>query len=521
VLPGLASAILMSAAPARAVEPPEAAPRPAVTIRLVGPDRQLDRFLALFQGAKAPSPAAALAGWKRAPAAVGPGALTKRGEAILALGNPAMVRELRTLDGTEVAIGFDDAGRARWSATVPADDGTFAALATALALSGGGVEEAIGPARVDRLGPPGSALMAQVGATVVAAGTRPDLRAALDRLPLEPPAPGPGLRFRLDPAALGTAGPQPRGRLAAALRALGCREIRGDAGLDGESLALIVTGRWPDRPAGGRPLDPAWLDWLPADRTFAAVALALDPRPEAWDAAFAAADRVDKADPARAHLAPLRSRLNLLALAAGVRPEADLWPHLLGVSAAVTAEPSGPVDGALVALHLDGEAAAVRVADRVLPRLAARLRLEAPEAPAPAPDGVRNFGQLAGRPLQSARRGATLLIGWGEPTLPAAFAAQAHPDRSIGNAFRSARGPLAPRRAGACWPGRLPGLPADSPLGFALGAAPPVLWSGGGDGPATRDEVRWTGLRGVIRRFLDRLPMDPPPDRSNTPPIPP
>jgi len=516
VFPGLASAILMSAAPARAVEPPEAAPRPAVTIRLVGPDRQLDRFLALFQGAKAPSPAAALAGWKRTPAAVGPGALTKRGEAIIALGNPAMVRELRTLDGTEVAIGFDDAGRARWSATVPADDGTFAALATALALSGGGAEEAIGPARVDRLGPPGSALMARVGATVIAAGTRPDLRAALDRLPLEPPAPGPGLRFRLDPAALGTAGPQPRGRLAAALRALGCREIRGDAGLDGESVALIVTGRWPDRPAGGRPLDPAWLDWFPTDRTLAAVALALDPRPEAWDAAFAAADRIEKADPARAHLAPLRSRLNLLALAAGVRPEADLWPHLLGVSAAATAEPSGPVDGVLVALHLDGEAAAVRFADRVLPRLAARFRLDARDADAPPdPAGTRRLGRFGGRPLAVARRGATVLVGWGDATLPAAFEAHDHHvSHRLGEVFRLTRGL---RRAGAFWPGRLPGLPADSPLGFALGVTP-VFWSGVGDGSATRDKVGWEGLRvGAIRRFLERLPMDPPPDQSNIP----
>ena len=509
--PGVAAAVILGAGPARADDPPEPAPRPAVTIRLEGPDRQLGRFLGLFEGAKAPSPAAALAGWKRS--AGGPRGLSKRGEAVIALFNPAMVPELRTLDGAEVAVGFDGEGRARWSATVPADDGTFAALATALALTDGAAEPPLGAAPVDRLGPPGSALMARVGSSVVAAGTRADLRAALGR-PSSTPAPAaPGLRFRLDPAALGDAGPLPRRRLAAALGALGCREIRGHAALDGEALALVVAGRWPDRPAPARALDPAWLDWFPADETIAAVALALDPRPEAWDAAFAAADRVDKADPARADLAPVRSRLNLLALAAGVRPEADLWPHLLGVSAGVAA---APIDGALVALHLDGEAAAARVADRVLPRLAARFRLDA-GGPAEI-DGARRLGRLAGRPLDVARRGATVLLAWGEPTLRDALEAGAHPRRSAGAALRPAPGSLPPRRAGVFWPGRLPGLPAASPLSFALKDAPPVLWSGGGDGPGTHDELRWAGLRGAIHRFLDRLPMDPPPDRSTVPP---
>ena len=40
-------------------------PRPASTIRLSGPDRQLTAALALFGGRRAPHPAAALAAWKR------------------------------------------------------------------------------------------------------------------------------------------------------------------------------------------------------------------------------------------------------------------------------------------------------------------------------------------------------------------------------------------------------------------------------------------------------------------------
>src|SRR4051812_15445445 len=41
-------------------------PPPALTVRLAHPDRQLAHLLVLFEGAKAPHPAAALAGWKRA-----------------------------------------------------------------------------------------------------------------------------------------------------------------------------------------------------------------------------------------------------------------------------------------------------------------------------------------------------------------------------------------------------------------------------------------------------------------------
>ena len=58
------------------------------------------------------------------------------------------------------------------------------------------------------------------------------------------------------------------------------------------------------------------------------------PRRGYWDGVFALADRVDRADPARANLAPLRTRINLLASAVGARLEADFWPHLRGVTVA-------------------------------------------------------------------------------------------------------------------------------------------------------------------------------------------
>ncbi len=489
-----------------------AADPPVLTARLSRPDRQLERLIALFEGAKANDPAAALAAWKRAnhdPQAAYP----KSVEAVIALLNPGMVRELRTLDGAELVLIPDPAG-VRWSAIVPEDDGTFAALATAMALSGGGPEPPIGAATIDRLGPPGSAQIAQAGAAVVVSARRDDLEAALGRLPL-PPLDAPcGLRIQLDPEALGGSGPLPRRRVAEALRALGYTGIRGDAGLDGETLAIIVQGRHAGPPIAPKPLDPSWLDWVPSDgRVVAAVGVANDPTPAAWDALLAAADRVEKVDPARAEYAPIRTRLGILALAAGVRPEADLWPHLLGLTAFATAEPTGTIDGGFLALHMDTEPAAARIADRLLPRLAVSARLVPRDAPA-EPDGTRPLGRLSGRPLRVARRGATVGISWGDGVLASALAAHDRPGQSAGAAIRSAWPARPPQRAGALWPGHLPGIAAESPPKAGLRESLPILWWGDSDDVTSRDEVRWSGLKGVVRRTLDRLPMDPPPDRA-------
>src|SRR6478609_4346955 len=70
-------------------------PRPVVSIRADRPDEQLRAVLGLFEGSRAPSPAAALAGWKRASRESG--RLGKPLEALIASINPAMVGELRTL----------------------------------------------------------------------------------------------------------------------------------------------------------------------------------------------------------------------------------------------------------------------------------------------------------------------------------------------------------------------------------------------------------------------------------------
>ncbi|MBX6314654.1 MAG: hypothetical protein IRY99_17325, partial [Isosphaeraceae bacterium] len=424
--------------------------RPAVTIRAVRPGRQWEQLIALFEGARAPHPAAALAAWRRATGET----LGKATEAIITLFNPEMARELRLLDGAEFQLAFGDGGRVRWFASLPRDDGTLSAMATALVLTEGAAEPPLGTARVDRLGPPGSPLLAQAAGGVAIAATRDDLQIALEPRRRDPAEIETGWLVRLDLEALAGSAPWQARQVAEGLRALGCRELDGVAGLDGDALSLALTGRLASPPPMGGAIDPDWLDWVPAQRTLAAFALALDPRREAWDAVFAAADRIEKADPARAKLAPIRTRLDLLAIAAGVRPEAELWPRLLGLTACLRTDDSGTIDGGLIALHTVGDDAAERIATVILPRLSAAWGLAAAGDPEGA-DGRRLLGRAAGRPLEATRRGATVLIGWGEGMLAAGLDATDHPERSAGPSIRSGWGGARPRRAGALWPGRL------------------------------------------------------------------
>jgi hypothetical protein len=516
VLKGFRQALLAILVLARAGVAAEPAPAETLTIRLVRPDRQLEALLGLFDGARAPHPAAALAAWKRA--THGGRGLGKPLEAAIAALNPAMVRELCGLDGTSLGLGLDPAdGHLRWYAVLPDAEGGVAAWTTALCLTDGGADRPLGSIAVDRLGPPGSPLAARLPQGLVAlAGTRSDLAHAVRQAPQRaaaPPSIASGSLFRLDPAALPPPGPDVgpvgRRRLVEALRGSRLRELSGTLALEGETAELDLTGRL-DIPSAAGPVDPAWLDWIPADRTAAAVAIALDPTPAAWDRAFAWADRVERADSKQAKAAPLRTRLNLIAAAARVRPELEVWPHLRGLSACVLTDPEGRVAGALVALHADDPPAANRLAAAVSRLAAAFLKDRAQDEEtkrSTPPGGVDRLSWLSGRPVEAVCRGSTVLVGWGEGVVASALAAREDPERSAGRTIRAAwEGEnSAPGRAGALWPGRL-----GSPL---LAGASPLTWVGRNDRETTRDLVRATGLRGTVRRFLERLPMDPPPHR--------
>src|SRR5262249_55156672 len=126
---GLVLALGAEAVPARGQDPWPA----ALAVRLVRPDRQGERLLGWFEGCRAPHPAAALSGWRRATG----GTVGKPFEAVIALFNPGMARELASLEQAEFQLGLGADGSTHWLATIPGDDGTVAALATALALTDG------------------------------------------------------------------------------------------------------------------------------------------------------------------------------------------------------------------------------------------------------------------------------------------------------------------------------------------------------------------------------------------------
>ena len=205
--------------------------------------------------------------------------------------------------------------------------------------------------------------------------------------------------------------------------------------------------------------------------------------------------------------------MNLLAAVARVRPEVDLWPQLRGLTAAFLVDRDGQISGAIVALHAVDADAAGRIADEVLPRLASAYA-RAGKPAAVGPDGVRPLGAVDGQPLSARRRGASVVVGWGEGALEVAQGACEKQERSAGAALRAGWGGSPPRRAGGFWPGRYGRLvPPGSPLAAALAEAPPVVWEGRSDAGSAHDVVRWAGSRDAIRRFLDALPLAPPPDR--------
>ena len=260
-----------------------------------------------------------------------------------------MAGELRWLDQSDLVLWFDpDDGAPHWYASLPRDDGTFANLALAVALTDGGREPPLGAVAVDRLGPPSSPLLARAPDRFVMADARAALRLALDPARACPwdegadlPALDSGWLIGVDPEGLGQSGPVGQRRLAAALRGLGCRNAVACAGLEGETLSLTLALRL-DAPAPASrsaAIDLAWLDALPESGVLAAFACTIDPTAAAWDRTFALADRIERADPAHAEVAPLRTRINLLATTVKVRPEVDLWPHLRGVSGALLVDP--------------------------------------------------------------------------------------------------------------------------------------------------------------------------------------
>lgn len=503
---GLMLALSMGLATATIAD--DKAVEPALVVQAVGPDRQAEAVLKLFEGSKAPSPAAAMANWRRATG--NPDGLPKTLQAVAAMVNPEMVAEWRAFRDAVLAVGFEPNGAMQWSAVAPHDDGALAAMVTSLRLSGGIDEPPLAGTPVERLGAEGAALAAVTPRGTAFASRRAELAAALDRLSHERAEPAldllalvpedSGFRFVFGPSGLaaGPAGSVIPSQVVAGLRAAGLEASAGFLSLRGDHLDLDLVSRFAD----GRPalldtaaVDPGWLSWMPADATLAAAALATGRGPAFWDALFEVADRVDRADPARAQLQPLRVRLNLMATLRGVRLEVDLWPLLRGVSAGMLGDPARPgrVAGAILTLHAERSEDAERILRRVVQ---------------PALAGA---GRIGGKPVEAAARGNTVVVGWGEGMLAAALKSAEDPARGAATFIKGDDRPVG--RAGV-FRANLADLPSfggpDSPLSATLAEAAPVIWRGGWAGGRAWDVVRWGDLRRSVARFLDRVSQAPP-----------
>jgi hypothetical protein len=496
----------------------------AFVARLVHPDRQAAEVLRLFAGARWSDPAAALAAWKQnAGNAV---AISKPAEAVIAFFNSEMAAEWRALDGAEIRVEVDaTTGGLEWLAIVPRDDGTVAAGVTAMRLTYPDDR----PLAVDghelpvaRLGRPGAPLGCQVGTAVVVASSRGILlrgvrlamadgtasagheaRGTAQTSQLES-----GTVFRLEPERISVPGSAPlnQRRAIEAIHALGCRRIDGAATLKDGVLSLDVSttveARRP-RPAVVHPraVERAWLEGLPADGVMAMVSLAIDPGSASWEWAFAVADRIERVDPARAGVAPLRTRLNLMAAGAGLKLEADLRPHLQGVTACVFGDPAGPgrVGGGVIVLHLDQRDAAERT-----------IRQSARRIGGLAPD----------RAVAVRARGGDAWIAWGDAGTTIDRVDRPDPARSLAAACGgwAAEGCDPPARVGAIWPARLwrlGGGPEVNPAALrVLADDPPVVWWGWSEPEREHDLLRWPGLSGRLRRLLELLPPALTPDGS-------
>jgi hypothetical protein len=536
----------------------------ALIVRLVHPDRQAAEVLRLFEGSRAASPAAALAAWKQA--APNSTRLGKPLEAVIALFNGEMVREWGVFHDTELRLDEDPADRSlRWFAIVPHDDGAIAAAITASRLTYPDDAPLLDHGEtlaVARLGRSGVPVACCLGQAVIVGSSRKELSRAVLHMRASAGAPargtaGRGGRMQADGAVLSRASrpldsglafcliPARAGRAAAGslairraialLEGLGCRQVDGATALRDRGFALEMMTTLEQRPipdSGGRKpavVEQEWLECVSSSEVMAFVSLAIDPTAAFWDSAFALADRVERVDPARAGVSPIRTRINLVAAASGLKLEADLWPHVRGVSAAISGDTARPgrLTGLRILLHLDEPSGAQRFVEQFAPRMGALLPGERLERdPLLAENGLVRAAErdrepwrlrgVAGRDLTVWRRNKTVSIAWGDDAFTSSARAPVSLARSMavvcGGWAKEGRG--APQRLGAFWPGRLaPPLGAAEPSPQARGALagdPPAVWWGWTDGACAVDLLRWPELSRRVRLVLEGLPLDPP-----------
>ena len=194
-------------------------------------------------------------------------------------------------------------------------------------------------------------------------------------------------------------------------------------------------------------------------------------------------------------------------MGAGVKLEADLLPHLRGLSAGLFAEPARPgrLTGALVVLHLDEPDAARRLVEQAGPRLGNLTRRQ-PESPT----------------VVLRARGRDVRIAWGDGVRWASGDARPEPVHSL-SAFcgeLADKGGRPPSRVAALWPAKLwrPSGMSNAPA-LALADDPPVILRGWSEADRERDLVEWNGMAERVRRVLAAVPAAKFPESGGPPGI--
>ena len=519
---------LLSQAPVVLSDEPNRANFPIAEFRWIHPDQQLRSLLNLFEGARYPHPAAAMTAWKlargeevkRLQYRIRPGeegSLGKPLEAVITLLNPEMVAELRSLHQATLLLDRSPIGDWSWSAVVPTDDGTFSALITAMTLTDGVLEEPLPGGAVHRLGPPGSPLAWVRARQIRIASTRAMLSRDQERN-LTLPEIEAGLTGAVQLDALGsrlrtgtaTTWERAVGKAAAALKAQFVTMAVTSAESN-DSARLIVRGEFTDQ-LGSRsePVRPEWLARLPWKRAAVVGGMGIDPSVASWNRSLELLDAIDRASPARSGLAPLGVRVTLAAAAAGLRPEFDLWGKLRGLTFCAWGELRGDQvvpTWIVVAPARDRQAAeeiqqilrhepanpAGKNRGGFLPRLVALPS-----------DWLRNLSVREDRVVLVSDEIARAAL------LEAEAAGELPPwpklavDAELSTIQRVMR--VQPDRVPSGW---LASLPAA--LATAISHGPPVVWAGGQSGNRSRDWITLTGLKPVVRQWLEQVPIPPMP----------
>ena len=338
-------------------------------------------------------------------------------------------------------------------------------------------------------------------AGLVAANSHDRLAAAIAAT-ATPPTAAPiesGFLVEVDPTARETWTTPAGRRWAEAARITGCQTISARVQVEKTSMVASVSGRFDGATPAVEAIDPTWLDGIPGRGPLAAVAFRVDPSARSWTRLFDLIDRIERTDPEHANVASSRIRLALAALAVGVRLEANVWPHLVGVAGWVGMT-EGKLDRGSITLHLDDPTAAANLAAGLKGR-----RLQ------DGGDEVVELTRVARQPLRLVRRGGSLFVTWGDQGWPATRQALDDPARSARSWLGSSRTVQAPSRVGAVWLDQLPQVPPGSPLAASLASTAPLRWAGGNEGNQSIDAFWVDDLDATVRRFLDLIPQDPPP----------